>query len=313
MINEKLYCSCIFTDTVGDFVEYCCKVDNAFEMLREMKSKYKQSKEKSSLIVNEQYIGLTTTFEIRYSSCVSTGVAKATESPFKGKDIRCNPSYHTASHWFDLNLKLAMGTFASGIRASNMAQLLSFMDIPNAKYLHQRFFKNMETTIEMHLGKVAVKSMNDEIDEEVRLTVNDENKNKKLTVVLTISFDMGWSKRSSGNIYDSISGHTLKIGNLSDKMLTAAVFSKMRITCSKAENISEEPTDHICHKNHEGPSKAMEADAALHLYKSVFYNCNKKLTLKAIVTDDNSSTRVRLRRTSTVNKRGRLPIEMPEP
>ena len=112
-----------------------------------MKSKYKQSKKKSSLTVNEQCIGLATSFEIRCSSCESTGVAKATESPFKGKDIRGNPSYHTASHWFDLNLKLAMGTFASGIGASNMAQLLSFMDIPNAKSLHQRFFKNMETTI----------------------------------------------------------------------------------------------------------------------------------------------------------------------
>ena len=41
LINEKLYCSCIITDAVDDFVEYCCKVDNAFEMLREMKRKYK--------------------------------------------------------------------------------------------------------------------------------------------------------------------------------------------------------------------------------------------------------------------------------
>ena len=81
---------------------------------------------------------------------------------------------------------------------------------------------------------------------------------------------MGWSKRSSGNIHDSISGHALKIGVLSDKILTAAVSSKMYITCSKAENIGEEPPDHICPKNFEGPSKAMEVDAVLHLYKSMF-------------------------------------------
>ena len=70
--------------------------------------------------------------------------------------------------------------------------------------------------------------------------MNDENKyneykNKKLTVALTVSFDMGWSKRSSGNIYDSISGHTLKIGDVSDRILTAALSSKVCITCSKAE------------------------------------------------------------------------------
>jgi len=138
-----------------------------------------------------------------------------------------------------------------------MAQLLSFMDITNAKSLHQRFFKNMETTIGKHLRKVAVKSMDEEIDEEVRLTVNDEKKyneynNKKLSVALTVSFGMGWSKRSSSNRYDSISGHALKIGVLSDKIVTAAVSSKMCITCSKAENINEEPLDHICPKNYEG-------------------------------------------------------------
>ena len=46
LINEKLYCSCIITDIVNDLVEYYCKVDNAFEILREIKSKYKQSKKR---------------------------------------------------------------------------------------------------------------------------------------------------------------------------------------------------------------------------------------------------------------------------
>ena len=106
-------------------------------MLREMKNKCKHSKKKRSLTVNEQCNGLTTTFEIRCSSYESTGVAKDTDSSFKGKNIRGNTSYHTASYCFDLNIKLVMGTFASGIGASNMDQLLSFMDIPNAKSLHQ--------------------------------------------------------------------------------------------------------------------------------------------------------------------------------
>ena len=211
-----------------------------------------------------------------------------------------------------------MGTFASGIGASNMAQLLSFMDIPNAKSIHQRFFKNIETTIVKHLRKIAVKSMDEGIDEEVRLTVNDEKKyneykNKTLNVALTVSFDMGWGKRSSGNRYDSISGHALKIGVLSDKILTAAVSSKMCIICSNAENIDEEPPDHICPRNYEGSSKAMEADAALHLYENMFYNSNKQLTLKAIVADDGSTMRALLCHTSIVNKRGRLPTEIHGP
>ena len=44
-------------------------------------------------------------------------------------------SYHIPSYWFNLNLKLVMGTFVPGIEMSNMAQLLSFLDISNARSL----------------------------------------------------------------------------------------------------------------------------------------------------------------------------------
>ena len=40
--------------------------------------------------------------------------------------MKSNLDDHKGSYWFELNLKLAMGTFASGIGASNMAKLLSF-------------------------------------------------------------------------------------------------------------------------------------------------------------------------------------------
>ena len=56
----------------------------------------------------------------------------------------------------------------------------------------------------------------------------------------------------------------------------------------------------------------MEADANIHLYKNMFYNSNKKLTLKTIVADDDSTTRALLLHMITINKRGRLPIEIPE-
>ena len=87
----------------------------------------------------------------------------------------------------------------------------------------------------------------------------------------------------------------------------------MCIICSKAENIGEEPPDHICPKNYEGSPKAMEADAALHLYKLLYYNSDKQLTLEAIVADDDSTMRALLRWFSIINKRGRLPTEIPEP
>ena len=55
----------------------------------------------------------------------------------------------------------------------------------------------------------------------------------------------------------------------------------------------------------------MEADAALALYQSLFYDSVKKIALKYIVSDGDSTIRVLLKNT-TNNSRGRLNNEIPE-
>ena len=106
-----------------------------------------------------------------------------------------------------------MGTLASDIGSTNMSQLLSFRDIKNTKSLSKRFMGKIESSIEVDLRKVATASMLAAIEEEVRLIINYEEKfqefkrnvkNKKqgISIAITISFDMGWSKRASGNRYD---------------------------------------------------------------------------------------------------------------
>ena len=67
---------------------------------------------------------------------------------------------------------------ASEIGTRNMAQLLSFLDLPNCKTLNDRFFKNMEQTIGSTLRKVVVESMEEATEEEVRLTINNEEEQK---------------------------------------------------------------------------------------------------------------------------------------
>ena len=90
------------------------------------------------------------------------------------------------------------------------------------------------------------------IEEEVRLIINDEEKfqefkrnikNKKqgITIAITISFDIGWSKRSSGNRYDPLLGHALAIGVLTKSILVAIVSSKLCRLCSLAESDNQDP------------------------------------------------------------------------
>ena len=91
---------------------------------------------------------------------------------------------------------------------------------------------------------------------------------------------MGWSNPSSGNRYDSLSGHALMIGCLSKKEKTWVVSSKMCRLCSLSEENGVEPPKYDCSCNYDGSSKVLEVDAALHLYTTLFKSSSKCLHLR---------------------------------
>ena len=77
--------------------------------------------------------------------------------------------------------------------------------------------------------------------------------------------------------------------------LAAIVSSKSFTKCSIARSTGEEPPIHVYLRNYDGSSKGMEVDAALDLYKTLYNSNDKKVVLKTIVVDDDSSMRVLLR------------------
>ena len=95
---------------------------------------------------------------------------------------------------------------------------------------------------------------------------NDWEESETDQVNITVSFDMGWNKRSSGNRYNSLSDHAFSIGCLSQKIITTIVTAKQCRTCSLYEIKGIEPPEQNCPKNYTGSSKAMEVDAALSIY-----------------------------------------------
>ena len=64
-----------------------------------------------------------------------------------------------------------------------------------------------------------------------------KNKNK---VKLTVTYDMGCQKRSSGRRYDSSSGHAFIIGGRSKGIIGMVLYYKACRKCDAAENIGEE-------------------------------------------------------------------------
>ena len=79
-----------------------------------------------------------------------------------------------------------------------------------------------------------------------------------------------------------------------------------------AESDNQEPPNHCCPKKHDGSSKAIEADAALQIYISLYQDSNKNIVFEAVVADDDSSVRALLAHKAN-NPKGRLPEEMPQP
>lgn len=54
--------------------------------------------------------------------------------------------------------------------------------------------------------------------------------------VKCVCYDMGWNKRSTGNRYDSISGHGIMFGALSKKVLSYRAVSKICSFCDKIKS-----------------------------------------------------------------------------
>ena len=90
-------------------------------------------------------------------------------------------------------------------------------------------FKSVEDSIGREIRKYADKNIEDAIEEEVLLTLTQQNREESFqlwkdgqldanSIKIKISYDMGCNKRSRGNKYDSTSGHGLVIGALLKKI-----------------------------------------------------------------------------------------------
>ena len=145
--------------------------------------------------------------------------------------------------------------------------------------------------------------MEDALDEEVRLSRNDDDykkwkRNELPTHAngLTVCYDMGWNKRSSGRRYDSISGHGIVFGARSKKIISYRACSKICSLCEifkrkNCENVAVE--EHDCVKNHFGSSKSMECEAILYL--TVDSWMNRSFHFEKICADDDTTMKKILR------------------
>ena len=325
VINDNFHCPCSLHKHTDEFLQYCATLNNQMtcEQMMNLRKTWqpKKSKKSESTKINVLNMGLEPIVSVTCTNCNSVYKLPNEYSQYKGFSYTGKKTIRENCSWFNTNLKFVLGTLASGIGASEAATLLSFIGLPNLQSFSRRQFHRIELLVGKCLRNIADISTKEALELEIKMTQDfkqEENRDWKTDdnpTGLTLSFDMGWSKRSSGNRYDSLSGHAFLLGGHSKKIVSAQVTSRQCSTCSSAASKGVEPREHECPKNYHGSSKAMEADAALSLFLKLDREYNSKLFIEALVIDDDSSLRAIIDHdvSKKKNGKGKLPAHIPRP
>ena len=232
---------------------------------------------------------------------------------------------------YEINIRAILAAFYCGTGPDGTARNNAFMGVPGCKSWERSCHNHSSKVtklIRSVVDKVIDNALREEITASIRLKLehlSDEEKNKAITayfnkdkdnipdaikkIGLIFSYDMGWQKRSTGKIYDSLSGHAFIIGAITGKVIGYKVKSKSCSKCKTANTLDIDAEEHDCQINFDGSSGAMEAAVALELCIQL-HDGEYDVYVEKIVSDDDSTMRAHLRH---VSQGGKLPDRIPPP
>ena len=248
--------------------------------------------------MNFKSIGVHTIPSIVCSNCGFECFSEHTGTGF-------SPGKHAKQTDYATNVLYVMAGIASGDGGTEAEKLCGFLGLPNYLSMQRTTFSNVEKQLEDHYESVTKAAVEDSLKMEVRAateTIPDFGFDKWWEAVMnktfldqkdypriSITFDGGWQKRSSGRRYDSLSGHAFPCGALCGNPIGIALKSKFCRICARftALGVSPIPEHAKCTKNHTGSSISMEADSLLDMIHWLFYSY--KIAVEKVITDDDST------------------------
>jgi hypothetical protein len=213
------------------------------------------------------------------------------------------------------NVNYILGFLWAGDGGTEAGRILGTMGLPNDTTMESRSFPMIEDRINTTLERVAAEILLDNLVEEVRQSMQAAGSvangfdlwkgsvdgsgvvlDKSKYPSIRVSFDMGWQQCSSGNRYNSASGHAILVGTFTRKAVAMILKSKVCNYClawpKNKKNIGP-VGPHQCRKNHDASSSAMELAACLEMVIGLYDNRNCIVSM--ICADDDASTRSMLR------------------
>ena len=164
----------------------------------------------------------------------------------KGRRGKYNETKNTQSSvhenkLLETNVRAMLASFYLGTGAEDIGNALSFLGVPGGHSWKNHFFKHSEEVNSKIIG-LCEEIVREGLECEITAVIKERLGNKYstadvdkyicnffnddpdipvdiLTIGITVSYDMGWQKRSTGRIYDSLSRHGFMIGCSKAKLL----------------------------------------------------------------------------------------------
>ncbi|KAL4085419.1 hypothetical protein QTP88_027278 [Uroleucon formosanum] len=118
-----------------------------------------------------------------------------------------------------------------------------------------------------HTEETAIEAMILAGNEKAEIAKKEGNVNEKGVLLITVIADGAWSKRSYKSGYNALSGVASIIGYKTKKVLYMGVRNKYCSICDKAKLNKNTASAHLCFKNWDGTSMAMEANIIVERFR----------------------------------------------
>ena len=168
----------------------------------------------------------------------------------------------TGTKRWECNIAAVWGQMTTGGGHSKLKETLATLGIPT---MSQRSFITTEREIGAWWQQQLEESMKEAGKEECKLAI-ERNEYHEGVPATTVIVDGGWCKRSHRHTYNAKSGVGVVIGFHTHKILYIGVRNKECTACTRGIR------DHICFKNWNESSSAMETDIILEGFKQAESN-----------------------------------------
>jgi len=325
-VSENMVCKeCVEdreTELLNSFATHLHSMDateikktSVHTLVKDYKAARKKESELSGIYINsETQFGIATSITFAcHSSETNTalhdcGEVNAEEAKYfvdKKEDGQRHAS--RANWWYELNNKMVLAMQAIGHAGRAAGTILSFLDLPRSQAFASNSFTNVERKVGKIVRRVSDRLIANALKEEIIATMKKNGmtmtydewisipKETRPTVLLTVTLDMGWQKRSSGRTYDSLSGHCFAIGGETKKIIKVFVATKHCRACEIRKKNGKDKVEHEdCPANYEGSSKGMESEAIVEMIRQG-YKDDDGFIVGFVCMDDDATTKSQLR------------------